>query len=133
MTRTAKPIGEATVAAKSSIEAPYVPERGELIWLDFSPQTGREQSGRRPALVLSPRVFNRKSRLALVCPITSRAKGYLTEVALPADLSIGGVILVDQLRSLDFASRDAAFIENVPAEVIRDVMAVLSALLPEVS
>lgn len=131
MTRTAKPIGEATLAAKSSPESLYVPERGDLIWLDFSPHAGREQSGRRPAIVLSPRVYNRKSRLALVCPITSHAKGYLTEVALPEELTIGGVILVDHLRSLDFASRGAVFIERVPAAVIQNVMAVLGALLPE--
>jgi len=119
------------LAAKSSIELVYVPERGDLIWLDFSPQAGREQSGRRPALVLSPRVLHRKNGLILVCPITSKAKGYLTEVALPQGLQTGGVILVDHLRSLDFVLRDAVFIERAPAEVIRNVMAVLRALLPE--
>lgn len=119
------------MAAKSSIETSYIPERGDLIWLNFSPQLGREQSGRRPALVLSPRVLHRKNGLILVCPITSKAKGYLTEVALPAGLTLGGVILVDQLRSLDFAARDAAFIERSPVELMPKVMNVLAALLPE--
>ncbi len=129
----AKPIGEANLAAKSSLEAAYIPERGDLIWLDFSPQLGREQSGRRPAMVLSPRALHRKNGLVLVCRITTEAKGYLTEVALPEGLEIGGVVLVDHLRSLDFAARNATFIEKAPSETIPKVMAVLGALLPELS
>jgi mRNA interferase MazF len=83
--------------------ARYVPERGDLLWLTFDPQAGHEQAGRRPALVLSPAAYNRRAKLALVCPITSRAKGYPFEVALPAALPLSGVVLADHLKSADWA------------------------------
>src|SRR2546425_1274360 len=79
-----------------------VPDAGDLVWLSFDPQAGHEQSGRRPALVLSPASYNGKSGLALVCPITSRVKGYPFEVSLPEGSKFAGVILADQLRSLDW-------------------------------
>lgn len=79
----------------------YVPDTGDLIWLDFNPQAGREQAGRRPVVVLSPRAYNHKSNLAIVCPITSQVKGYPFEVSVPEGLPIGGVILADHLKSLD--------------------------------
>ena len=82
----------------------YVPRRGDLVWIDFNPQAGREQAGHRPALVISPRLYNAKAGLALFCPITSRQKGYPFEVALPPGLEFSGVILADQLKSLDFAA-----------------------------
>ncbi len=85
----------------------HVPERGDLVWLTFSPQTGHEQAGRRPAVVLSPATYNGKVGLALFCPITSQVKGYPFEVALPEGLSISGVILADQVKSLDWRAREA--------------------------
>lgn len=79
----------------------YIPDRGDIIWLDFNPQAGREQANRRPALVLSPAEYNGKVRLALLCPITSKVKGYPFEVAIPEGLPVSGVVLADQVKSLD--------------------------------
>lgn len=107
----------------------YVPQRGDLIWIDFDPQVGREQKGRRPALVLSPKKYNAKSSLALICPVTSKAKGYPFEVALPAGLEVEGVILADQLRSLDYQGRSARFISRLPLEKCHEVIGRAQALL----
>ena len=106
-----------------------VPDRGDLIWLSFDPQAGREQAGRRPALVLSPASYNGRTQLALVCPITSQVKGYPFEVRLPPGLPISGVVLTDHLRSLDWVARRADPIGVAPAEVVQQVMARLSPLL----
>lgn len=107
----------------------YIPDTGDLIWLTFDPQAGREQSGRRPALVLSPAAYNEKANLALVCPISSRVKGYPFEVPLPEGLAISGVVLSDHLKSLDWKQRKAEFVARVPAEVVSDVVARLAPLL----
>lgn len=98
------------------------PDRGDLIWLDFSPQAGHEQAGRRPALVLSPKAYNRKTELAVVCPITSQIKGYPFEVAVPPGYRISGVILCDQARSLDWRARRAAPFGRVPTQTLEDVV-----------
>lgn len=103
--------------------AAYVPARGDLIWLEFTPQSGSEQAGRRPALVISPRPYNSKVGLALVCPVTSRIKGYPFEVHLPAGGTVAGVVLADQLKSLDWRARKAKLIERAPADVIHQVTA----------
>jgi mRNA interferase MazF len=81
--------------------ASYVPDRGDLVWLEFTPQAGSEQAGKRPALIMSPKTYNKKVGLALVCPVTSRIKGYPFEVRLPDGLEVVGVVLSDQLKSLD--------------------------------
>ena len=107
----------------------YVPEAGDLIWLTFDPHAGREQAGRRPAVVLSPRPYNEKSGLALVCPVTSRVKGYPFEVALPQELPIAGVILADHLKSVDWKERRAEAAGRVPQEVLDEVLSRLSPLL----
>jgi len=107
----------------------YVPDRGDAIWLDFDPQAGREQAGRRPALVLSPALYNRRAGLAVVCPITSRVKSYPFEVSLPAGLPISGVVLSDHVRSVDWQVRRATFIAQLPAEVFTYVMEKLQLLL----
>jgi len=109
----------------------YVPERGEAIWLDFDPQAGREQAGRRPAIVLSPAAYNVKSGLAIICPITSRVKGYPFETPLPDGLPISGVALADHARSLDWNARRAELICHLPAEVVQDVAAKIIALVGE--
>ncbi len=109
--------------------ARYVPERGDLLWLTFDPQAGREQAGRRPALVISPLVYNRRANLALVCPITTQAKGYPFEVELPAGLLVSGVVLADHLKSADWAARRAQFAAKAPADVLADVTAKLRPLL----
>lgn len=107
----------------------YVPESGDLIWLTFDPQAGHEQAGRRPALVLSPANYNKRSSLALVCPITNQAKGYPFEVALSAAAGITGVILSDQVKSVDWQTRRASRISRCPESVVDDVRARRTPLL----
>jgi len=109
--------------------ARYVPERGDLLWLTFYPQAGHEQAGRRPALVLSPSAYNRRANLALVCPITSAAKGYPFEVALPSGLPLAGVVLADHLKSADWGARRAEFVIKVSADLLAEVTAKLRPLL----
>jgi len=105
------------------------PERGNLVWVDFDPQSGREQAGRRPALVLTPSAYNRLVGLAVFCPVTNQAKGYPFETALPPGLRVQGVVLADHVRSLDWRTRRADFICAAPAEVVEDVAAKVQALL----
>ncbi len=100
----------------------YVPERGDVVWLQFSPQAGHEQAGRRPAVVVSPEAYNAKVGLALFCPITSQVKGYPFEVALPSELDVSGVVLADQVKSLDWRARRATRIAQLPASVMREVL-----------
>src|SRR5262249_46123905 len=94
----AKRIGAKPPGARSG-RREYVPDVGDLVWFSFSPQAGREQAGRRPGVVLSPRSYNSSARLCIVCPVTSHAKGYPFEVPLPADAAITGVVLADHVRS----------------------------------
>lgn len=107
----------------------YVPEAGDLVWLTFDPQAGREQVGRRPALVLSPKIYNAKSGLALACPVTSHVKGYPFEVAVPAGHGATGVILVDHVKSVDWRARRAEKIAHCATEVVDEVRARLAPLL----
>jgi mRNA interferase MazF len=107
----------------------YVPARGDLVWLEFDPRSGHEQAGRRPALVVSHTAYNRKVGLALFCPITSQEKGYPFEVALPAGPGVRGVVLSDQVKSLDWRARRAALIARAPAAVLAQVTARISALV----
>lgn len=100
---------------------PAVPDRGHLVWISFDPQSGHEQAGRRPALVLSPASYNERARLALFCPITSRAKGYPFEVPLPDELPFSGVVLADQIHSLDWHSRRAEYAGVAPTELVSAV------------
>ena len=100
----------------------YIPGRGDIVWLQFNPQTGHEQAGLRPALVISPQSYNGKVGLALVCPVTSKAKGYPFEVLLPDGLEVSGVILSDQVKSLDWQARNARYVCTVPVQVITEVL-----------
>jgi len=109
----------------------YRPKRGDLIWLNFTPQAGHEQAGRRPALVISDDDYNRKVGLALACPITSRIKGYPFEVVLPQGMALGGVVLADQVRSLDWKSRQAAFIAKAPANVLSETLEKLNTIIAQ--
>jgi len=109
----------------------YVPDRGDLVWLRFTPQAGHEQAGRRPALVLSPRRYNARAGLALVCPVTSRVKGYPFEVRLPPGLAVEGAVLADQVRSLDWQARAAERIARAPDEVVEETIGKLLALLED--
>ena len=96
----------------------YVPDQGDLVWLDFDPQAGHEQAGRRPALVLSPKSYNQATKLMLCCPVTSRVKGYPFEVVIFGSHKISGVALSDQIRSFDWIARNASFIERFQASVL---------------
>ena len=107
----------------------YVPDRGDLVWLNFTPQTGHEQRGRRPALILSPKIYNEKTSLCICLPITSKVKGYPFDVALPKGLDIEGVILSDQVKNLDFVAREVMHIGKVPHDVLVHVQKNVFALV----
>jgi mRNA interferase MazF len=106
----------------------YVPERGDIVWLHFDPQAGHEQKGTRPALTVSPALYNRKSGLALFCPITSQVKGYPFEVAV-AGKNIRGVVLSDQIKSLDWKVRKASRIERAAPAVLEEALAKIATLV----
>ncbi len=107
----------------------YVPERGHVVWLNFTPQSGHEQAGKRPAFVVSPATYNKKVGLALFCPITSQIKGYPFEVIIPAGNKILGVILSDQVKSLDWHARNAKYIQKLPLNVSEEVISKLATLI----
>jgi len=107
----------------------YIPDAGDLVWLTFDPQAGHEQRGRRPALILSPRTYNAKARLAVACPITSHTKGYPFEVALPHDGAVTGVVLADHVKNLDWHTRRVEFAATALADVLTDVRERLRVLL----
>jgi len=107
----------------------YIPQRGDAVWINFTPQTGHEQAGRRPAVVLSPGSYNGITGLAILCPITSQVKGYPFEVAIPSGLRLTGVILADQVKSVDWRARDAMFLSALPAHVIDAVLDRIGILL----
>ncbi len=107
----------------------YVPERGDVVWLQCDPQADHEQSGKRPALVISPSAYNGRVGLALLCPITSQVKGYPFETLLPASLKVQGAVLSDQIKSLDWRIRRAELADRVPPAVIEDAVAKIRALL----
>jgi len=107
----------------------YVPDRGDVVWLQFNPQAGHEQAGHRPALVVSPKSYNQKVGLALFCPITSNIKGYPFEVVLPMEGRASGAILSDQIKSLDWRVMKAKRISRAPKDVVKDVLAKISTLM----
>jgi mRNA interferase MazF len=107
----------------------YIPDAGDLVWLTFDPQVDHEQRGRRPALILSPRAYNSKARLAIACPITSQVKGYPFEVPLPADGRISGAVLADHVKNLDWHARRVVFEAKAPTDVLVDVRERLRVLL----
>jgi len=107
----------------------YIPERGDAIWITLDPQAGHEQAGRRPAVVLSPKAYNGKVGLSILCPITNQIKGYPFEVRIPPGLPIKGVVLADQVKNLDWAIRDAALICQLSSSTIAEVLEKISILL----
>ncbi len=107
----------------------YVPRCGNVVWLTLNPQAGHEQTGRRPALVLSPESYNGKIGLAIFCPITNQIKGYPFEVLIPEGLPIAGAILSDQVKSLDWRARNAELICILPDETISEVLQKLGTLI----
>ena len=109
----------------------YVPQQGDIVWLTLNPQKGHEQSGRRPAIVLSPASYNSKVGLAIFCPITSKEKGYPFEAKLPKKCKTQGVILIDQVKGLDWRSRYAEYICTVPHSLLSDISNKLKLILPD--
>ena len=107
----------------------YIPVRGDVVWINLNPQTGNEQKGRRPALVLSPEDYNKKVGLAIFCPITNQVKGYPFEVLIPEKMKTSGVILADQVKSLDWKTRKAELICRIPEEVTKIVLKRIYTLL----
>ena len=107
----------------------YIPKRGDAIWINFNPQAGHEQAGRRPAIVLSPQSYNGKVGLCLLCPITNQVKGYPFEVLLPPDAGVTGAVLSDQVKSLDWRVRNAEFVTNLPDTITNEVLKKLKSLL----
>ena len=103
----------------------YIPDRGDIIWLNFTPQSGPEQAGHRPALVLSPKEYNRKTGLAVLCPMTTHSKGYPFEVEIAPD----SIVLSDHLKNLDWKTRKATYKGKVPAAKLKEVINKISALL----
>ncbi len=107
----------------------YVPKKGDVVWLELSPQIGHEQSGRRPALCISPIEYNEKIGLAIFCPITSKRKGYPFEIKIPSKFPISGAILADHLKNLDWKARKAEFIASLPPYLLKQVIDKLMILL----
>ena len=108
----------------------YIPERGDIVWLNFNPQSGHEQKGKRPAVVISPKGYNEKTGLALFCPITSKIKNYPFEVKIESK-KVTGVALSDQIKSLDWKTRDIEFIFKETSEKIKEIIEKISVLLNE--
>ena len=108
---------------------PYTPSRGDVVWLQFAPQAGHEQSGRRPAVIISPREYNQRVGLCLCCPITIQVKGYPFEVELPGGLEITGAVLCDQVKSLDWKARHARLIGALPVRLVKEIQARILALV----
>lgn len=117
------------LAARKRAARPYVPDRGHVVWLDFDPRAGHEQSGRRPAVVVSSRAYNGKVGLALLCPVTNQVKGYPFEVGLPPGLGVSGVILADQVKSLDWKMRRAERIGRLPDAIVESTIEKIELLL----
>jgi mRNA interferase MazF len=107
----------------------YIPDSGDIVWVEFNPQAGHEQAGHRPALVLSPASYNGKVGLAILCPITSQVKGYPFEVKIPDGLEVSGAILSDQVKSLDWKARKAEFACKLPSVTFNEVVQKLSTLI----
>ncbi len=107
----------------------YVPQRGDVVWITLNPQAGHEQTGRRPAVVLSPKNYNGKTGLAIFCPITNQIKGYPFEVLLTPGMPVAGAILADRVKSLDWRARNTELICILPDETISEVLQKLGTLL----
>ena len=107
----------------------YVPDRGDVVWLEFDPRAGHEQSGRRPAVVVSPAAYNGRAGLALLCPITSQVKGYPFEVEIPSGLAVSGVVLADQIKNLDWRARKAKRFAELSTTQMAEILGKLRTLI----
>lgn len=107
----------------------YIPEKGDLVWLDFNPQSGHEQMGRRPAVVISNNLFNQKTYMAMVCPITNTNRKFSLHVEITSSDKIKGFIMTEQVKSIDYDSRNIEFIEKVSEDVLNNVLSILYACI----
>ncbi|MBN1367713.1 MAG: endoribonuclease MazF [Dehalococcoidales bacterium] len=107
----------------------YTPRSGDIVWINLNPQSGHEQTGRRPAIVISPESYNKKTGLAILCPITSQVKGYPFEVIIPKGLPVTGAILADQVKSLGWRTRQAELIFSLPDPTVVAVKETLCTLI----
>lgn len=105
----------------------YVPAKGDLVAVSFDPQSGHEQKGRRPALVISNDLFNQRTGLAIVCPITNTERRIPFHVSLPAEVSVTGFVMVEQVKSIDFRARRVKLIEKLPISTLNEVLSILDA------
>ena len=112
------------------VKKQYIPERGDIVWLNFNPQSGHEQSGKRPAIVISPKEYNEKTGLGLFCPITSKIKNYPFEVKID-NAKINGVVLSDQIKSMDWRTRNIEFIFKGTSDTVDEVIDKASVLIHE--
>jgi len=126
---TKKPVLEVEVATSFGNKRNYVPDRGDIIWINFDPQSGREQAGLRPALTLSSKIYNEKTGLGLFCPITTAVKGYPFETILPETCFIQGAVLTDHLKNMDWRSRNAEFISKIDEQITDDVTKKIASLI----
>jgi mRNA interferase MazF len=119
------------VARKSGSgrERAYQPDYGDFVFLDFTPQAGTEQAGRRPALILSPRDYNVATGLAFACPVTSQVKGSPFEVVIPRGAGVAGVVLSNQLRAVDWLARSVEHHGAAPQELVQETLARIAAIL----
>ena len=108
---------------------PYTPKKGDFVILSFDPQSGHEQKGRRPALVVSNTLFNTHTGLAMVCPLTKTNRKYPFHVKVPDRSSLKGFIMVEQIKAIDYESRKIKFVEKAPQAVLNDVLGILDACL----
>ena len=109
--------------------ARYIPEKGDFVALTFDPQAGHEQKGRRPALIISNKVFNKATGLAIACPVTNTHRGIPFHVPVPESSSLTGYIMVEQVKSIDYRSRRVKLIEKAPTGTLADVLAILDACI----
>lgn len=107
----------------------YIPAQGDIVFLNFSPHQGHEQGGNRPALVISSKIYNAKSQMVLLCPITRQVKNYPFEVKLPQGLKTEGVILADHIKNFDWKARQVTFIEKISQETLKETIEKLKRLI----
>lgn len=107
----------------------FIPAQGGVVWIDFDPQAGHEQAGRRPALVLTLKGYNNRATLAVLCPITRQVKGYAFEVLVPPGFAVAGAILADQVKSMDWTNRNTTYLCTLPVHIVEQVVKKITALI----
>ena len=107
----------------------YIPRKGDFVWLNFDPQAGHEQKGRRTAIIISKTLFNEKTGLAFACPTTTKDRSYPFHLHIPSGLPVHGVVMVDQVKSIDYSSRKVTYIAQAPQDLVDEVLAILEAIL----